>query len=542
MRSIRRQLTVRLLVGTLAVALGAELGLFLYLRDELAEQLDVALLAKARALGSMVQVSPDGTLDFELSERAMPEFAQAEHPEYFQVWRADGSVFQRSESLAGGDLPLPPPEPGGHRKRFFDMPAADGRVVRAVATRVRPTPDADAWVPDTPAAAIAPPASPAGAEPPPLTIMLAMDREELDETVAHMGWGLLAIAGGIAGGVTLVVTAVVRRGLAPLRELGEAAARIDSETLAYRFRTDDVPEELKPICLRLNDLLARMEETLVRARRFTADVAHELRTPLAELRLLAEVVLKWPMADAEASARNYGDVLAIARRMEGVVASLLSLVRCQSVDASCNLVTLDLRDVVADAWRGHSSEAGRRALTVDVDVPDGLAVRGDRGMLGSMFGNLFGNAVAYAPAGGRVTCVARAERAPADESRVVLTLENDNPGLGEDDLAHLWEPFWRKDAARSDAEHCGLGLALVKAYVRAMSIGLAVELTRSKKFRITVSFPDTRDDPAARRTTTELSRQDGTGAAAQATLLASASGRAAEPAAVASASGPAARV
>ena len=56
-----------------------------------------------------------------------------------------------------------------------------------------------------------------------------------------------------------------------------------------------------------------------------------------------------------------------------------------------------------------------------------------------MLGNLFGNAVAYAPAGGRVTCVARAERAPADERRIVLALENDNPGLGEDDIATLAE-------------------------------------------------------------------------------------------------------
>jgi signal transduction histidine kinase len=495
MTSIRRQLTVRLLVGTLAVVIGAELAVFLYLRGELVEQFDAALLAKARAFGSLIQVDPDGTLDLELSERAMPEYARANAPEYFQVWHADGGVFQRSRSLGGGDLPLQPLAEG-KRKRFFDMPGPDGRTLRAVVTRVRPAPDTDERG-GAAAPAVAGGPSRADADgppppPPPLTVMLAAGRTELDETVAHVMWALLAMAGGLAAAVAAVVTSVVRGGLAPLRELGDAAATIDSETLAYRFNPGDVAAELKPICLRLNDLLARMEETLARERRFTADVAHELRTPVAELRLLAEVALKWPTADPDALARNYADVLEIARRMEAVVASLLTLVRCQSAGPAAALEPLDLRGLAAEAWRGHLPIARQREMRVDVDVPDRLTVRGDRAMLVSLLGNLFGNAVAHAPAGGQVSCTARAGGGHDARPSVLLVLENDNPGLRPEDLEHVWEPFWRKDAARSDGQRCGLGLALVKAYAKALMIGLHVELTSSQRFRVTVLFPDAR--------------------------------------------------
>lgn len=493
MTSIRRQLTVRLLIGTLAVVIGAAFGVFLYLRSELVEQFDAALLAKARAFGSLIQVDADGALDLELSDRAMPEYARAHASEYFQVWHADGGVFQRSKSLGGGDLPLQPLGEG-KRKRFFDMTDPDRRTLRAVVTRVRAAPDTDegggAAAPVAPAAAGSPSRADA-AGPPPLTVMLAVGRTELDETVAHVMWALLAMAGGLATAVAAVVTSVVRGGLAPLRELGDAAATIDSETLAYRFNANDIAAELKPICQRLNDLLARMEETLARERRFTADVAHELRTPVAELRLLAEVALKWPTADPDALALNYADVLEIARRMEAVVASLLSLVRCQSAGLATALEPLDLRSVASEAWRGHLPIARQRELRVDADVPDELTVRGDRAMLVSMLGNLFGNAVAHAPAGGQVSCTARHDARRA----VLLLLENDNPGLRPEDLEHVWEPFWRKDAARSDGQRCGLGLALVKAYAKAMSIGLHVELTSSQRFRVTVRFPDARFDP-----------------------------------------------
>lgn len=475
MTSIRRRLTVRVIVGVLSIATAACAGVVAYLWSEMREQFDLALLAKARAFGSLIQVDADGRYQLELHERSMPEFARANRPEYFQVWHPDGSVLERSKSLAGGNLPAEPLA-AGTRKRFVDFIGPDGRDLRAIVTRIVPAPDLDDGFAPAPAAADK-------AAPRP-TVMVAIERAELDSTLAHVLWALVGAALAMSVGVAAVVASVVRAGLAPLRAMGEAAASIDSQTLDYRFAAAGLPEELRPISLRFNDLLERVQEVVARERRFTADVAHELRTPVAELRLLAEVGLKWPTLEADVARQSLQDTLDIAHRMESVVTSLLLLVRCQSAGLQLTTEAVDLKAALAEAWRGHLAEARDRGLEVEQDLPEGTTVMADRSMLVSMLANLCSNAAAHAPVQTAVMCAARR----AGDS-VHLRIENANPGLVAADLPCLWEPFWRKQASRTDSQHCGLGLSLVRAYARAMAVGLYLELVGSDSVRMTVLLP-----------------------------------------------------
>jgi two-component system sensor histidine kinase QseC len=160
----------------------------------------------------------------------------------------------------------------------------------------------------------------------PVRLVVASDRAHLDEGLWRFPGWLLA-GGGLLAGLTLwLVPGVLWHGLRPLERLGEQAGRIDSSALGEgaRFPVDGLPVELQSIARRLNDLLGRLGESLARERRFSANLAHELRTPLAELRSLAECAIKWP--DARDSAMDH-EVLAIARHMETLATHLLTLAR-----------------------------------------------------------------------------------------------------------------------------------------------------------------------------------------------------------------------
>src|SRR5207302_2044109 len=134
---------------------------------------------------------------------------------------------------------------------------------------------------------------------------------------------------GMAGGTAAIVALAVRRSLRTLSRVADEAARRDGPPAKNVFPLVGLPVELVPICIRLNELVARLDDSVQRERRFTANVAHELRTPIAELKSLSEVALKWPQ-DPSVAADNFRDTLEIALQMERIVATLLSLTRSEA--------------------------------------------------------------------------------------------------------------------------------------------------------------------------------------------------------------------
>jgi two-component system sensor histidine kinase QseC len=307
--------------------------------------------------------------------------------------------------------------------------------------------------------------------------MLARDRRDLDASLARISGALAGAGLLLLLAAALVVTASLRRGLQPLAALADRASRIDAGSLGSRFPEAGLPDELRGISRRLNDLLGRLGASFQRERRFSADVAHELRTPIAELRALAEVALRAPQGH-EPEAGSYRDVLDVAVQMERVVGNLLALARCDAGRQDVKLETLDLGAVARDAWRPFQAGASARGLTVSFDLPPAV-VDGDRALLGAIFTNLYSNAVDHAPAGGALDCALHLSPGGAE-----LAVENTCAGVTGEDLPHLFEPFWRKDAARSDREHSGLGLALVAAYAKLIGAKVEATLPSPDRFRI----------------------------------------------------------
>ena len=455
MISIRRQLTRRLLgttLGLLGVGLAALLGVACY---AIVHQYDVALRTKALAI-STVAVVTDDTVRVEFTNRFLQGFDDKRPRDFFQLWLPDGRVLAGSESL--GKSSLPREADLTDKPRYFLCTLPNGRPGRGLAYLFKPKQ----------ARGVNRPVE--------VELVVATDREDLDETLLQ----LLGLGAGCAvlllGATLWVVPRVLRRGLQPLDRLGEQAARIDAGTLAARFPVAELPEELHPIGRRLNDLLARLEQSFERERRFSADLAHELRTPIAELRSLAECALKWPESR---DAATDGEVLAIARHMQALTTSMLALARGERGQLAGPAEPVAAAALVQDTWRAFAARAEERRLRVEFALaPD--AVTADPVLLRSVLANLFDNAVDYTPESGiiRVTFEGGA-----------FSVGNPAGNLELADVAKLFDPFWRKEAARSGGQHVGLGLSLSRTFAQAMGWTLAATLDEQRRLVLRLSSP-----------------------------------------------------
>jgi len=476
-KSIRRIVEVRLLAWLAALVVGVGCALFAVLARVLEAQFDATLEGKARQLAFQIKQEPDGTIEAEFAPAPTAEF-EAGHPdpEYFQVWAQDGTTMARSPSLGGADLPRPAAAaaPG---TTFLDMGLPGGRGGRMIALGFVPAVEA------------ADPGQPQPARPPPAPVLLAVARDRRSLDVASAG--VAAALGGmgllLGLGVVAAVRRVLGRGLQPLARVAEQAAAIDAGTLDARFPENGMPEDVRVISWRLNELLDRLQATFQRERRFTSDVAHELRTPISELRTAAEVALRYPDEGVRCG-HDYREILDIATRMERIVANLLALALAEAGHQEVVAEPVDLAVAVSEAWRPFAAEARRRGLRATFETAP-LVARGDPALLASILRNLFSNAVAYTPAGGEIVCTAGRE---GGRARVAVTNTTDK--LEPADVSHVFEPFWRKDGARGDREHAGLGLALVAAFARLLDIAVDARLSAPGRFTMTLSFsPDSPD-------------------------------------------------
>ncbi|HSZ54521.1 MAG TPA: ATP-binding protein [Tepidisphaeraceae bacterium] len=466
MKSIQNQLTVRLLVVALLLTLGAGSFVYTYARLRFTHEFDEELGTKAKALSSMMLRQPDGRLEFDFSPLAMPEFGRHS---YFEIWRDDGRVVSRSPSLKGADLVAGAPASMG----LFDFALPDGRAGRAVAIRFIPRPDEA----DGP-----PPHGTPNPSSHTLTLLCAQSHRDLDRVLGVLLTSLVLTATLVCVVVAIAVMLTVKRSMIPLRRLIAEVDGIGATSLGHRFAADDLPTELRPIAQRLNGLLDRLEEAFGRERRFTADVAHELRTPIAELRSTVEVAMKWPGQSDES--QNFRDILEIATQMETLVNALLAIARCESGIQPVRLGSVDLSESLHDVWRLYERTADARGLSMTWDVAPGVLVKSDRSLLLPLLANLLDNAATYTPINGRMACSLRTAGAEAE-----LSISNTNQTLAPEDIRHLFEPFWRKDPARSGGTHCGLGLSLVAAYAVAIGASVRASLDGRQIFTVVTTFP-----------------------------------------------------
>lgn len=460
MTTIRQQLTRHLLLAVGLLIAAGGLAVYLCARGALRAQFDATLRARAQSIIALTEVKknrvvvdfPDGqTTGFETGGLG-----------FFELWQTDGSSVERSPSLRDSHLPLrhgtlEAPE-------FWDVLLPGGQAGRAIGVKFRP-PESD----DARAEAI---------------LVVAAPRRELDRTLATLGLILGASGLLLLGGTAWVVPRVLRRGLQPLQRLADEAARIDAATLSARFPTADLPGELAPITARLNELLARLEESFERGRRFSSDVAHEFRTPIAELRSLAELAIKLP--DARSAAADQ-EVLSIALHLESILTRLLALARGERGELAAHRERVDVRHLVEGVCRRFQDKAAGRRLVLNCRLPVNAIAETDAVLLRSILTNLLDNAVEYSPRDHAIDVEVNTAH-----GQLTLRVVNDVEHLDERDLPRLFERFWRKDAARASNGHTGLGLPLARAFARALGCELTASFAAPARLALTLA-------PAARQ-------------------------------------------
>ena len=286
----------------------------------------------------------------------------------------------------------------------------------------------------------------------------------------------------MAAALPLLVLAIgwaVRRGTAPLRDFGRALARRNPQALDP-IRPDRTPLEMRSMLDALNRLFERIRTVMDAERRFTADAAHELRTPIAAVKAQAQVAMAEP--DDERRRHALRGVLEGCDRAARLVDQLLLLSRLDAgalTDRAPVDVSALAKRVVAEA---APRSIGKRQR-LELDAPSPCVVGGNEPLLESMVRNLVDNAIGYSPPQARIS-VSVCRR----EGHAVLRVEDGGPGIGDDDLHRLGERFFRPQGARPGGS--GLGWSIVRRIAAAHDAD--IEVGRSPALgglRVVVSWP-----------------------------------------------------
>ncbi len=315
-------------------------------------------------------------------------------------------------------------------------------------------------------------------------LAVARSTDELDDTISSIGWSL-AVACTLATLCSAVLIAwLLHRGLRPVHTIAAQIAGVGSTNLQERIGTETVPRELLPIVDRLNKLLQRVEAAVIREKALTADMAHELRTPLAGLRTAAEVALTRPRSPDEYQ-RTLQQLLAISVQMQEMVENLLTLARLEAGAWAQAAEPCRLDRLLDQQLNRCSARIISRHLTFDKSDVSPVAVVAPPELLLMVIRNVLDNAVSYVNEKGtiRVTLESR-------DNAVKLTVANTGSAVSAQQAGEVFERFWRGDMSRTDqGRHSGLGLSIVRNVMRQIGGSVAVESSVGGWFTATLNFP-----------------------------------------------------
>jgi two-component system OmpR family sensor kinase len=278
----------------------------------------------------------------------------------------------------------------------------------------------------------------------------------------------------------VLIWLVVGEGLRPLVVMAAALRRRAPASLEP-LPDERVPVELAPMTKELNALLARLRDALETQRRFTADAAHELRSPLTALQMQLDLVER--AGGASQSRAAIEGLRAAVRRASRLVDQLLTLARVEPGTASEPFSTVDLAAVAATVAADSEPLAEAKQVELRLGEVTPAAIRGQPAALHALVRNLVDNAVRYTPAGGRVSISVRRSGGEA-----VLQVSDTGPGIPPEDRARVFDRFYRVPGATADGS--GLGLSIVRQI--AESHGARVSLADAAEaggLRATVRFP-----------------------------------------------------
>lgn len=295
----------------------------------------------------------------------------------------------------------------------------------------------------------------------PLRVILLLDSTphmHFFSAVQRWFWMALVLSALFSAGLGWLVA---RRGLLPLRQVTAVAASISAASLQERIPLAAVPLELQQLAASFNAMLARLDDAFMRLSNFSADIAHELRTPLCNLMTQTEVVLAQPR-DSEAYQETLYANLDDCKRMARMIDDMLFLAKADNglIVPEQQPVALDVEvEKLFEYYRLLADERG-----ISLQLHGHAVVRGDVLMLHRALSNLLSNALRYTPAGASIQV-----ELEQNANGSALRLSNPGPTIAGEHLERLFDRFYRADPARREGSphNAGLGLAITRSIIHA---------------------------------------------------------------------------
>lgn len=271
----------------------------------------------------------------------------------------------------------------------------------------------------------------------------------------------------------------VRRGHAPLHNIVTQIHRISANELNTRLSPETVPRELTDLANSFNDMLARMEEAFQRLSNFSADIAHELRTPVTSLLTQTQVALSQSRSNDEYREILYSNIEEY-ERMAQMIGDMLFLAKADNGQYQLNRTDVDLAKEVQDLFEYYEAWAEERGVTLALH--GNVTMLADRLMLQRVLSNLLSNAIRHTPSGN--TMHVRLEQRPGQT--IFISVENPGPVIPAEHIPRLFNRFHRVDASRHRSdEGAGLGLAIAKSIIDIHGGTIEVESTeKCTQFRV----------------------------------------------------------
>jgi two-component system, OmpR family, heavy metal sensor histidine kinase CusS len=441
----------------------ATASLYLVLLTELEKSTDLFLADKLHVLRTMLRERPD---DWDgLREEVELESAARRYQQFYirLLDERNTPLLITPGMVERLDLRQFPSQTQGHADRGIPMPGRHGQPFR-VATA----------------------AAPVGFRPSKVyTIQIAIDVSQEEELLARYRFWVWGILLGTCAIFPWVGYQIARHAIGPVEEMAATARRISSTNLRERILPEGYPSELASLAATFNKMLDRLEESFERISQFSADIAHDLRTPVNNIRGEAEVAL----ARAR-SVDEYRDVLESsleeAVRLSNLIGDLLFLARTESPLTHLHRERVDLVELLGGVREYYEASAADSGISLTTAAgAETVIAEVDRTLVQRAVGNLVSNAVAHTPPGGSVVLATKVEAA-------ALRIEVTDTGVGipPEALPRVFDRFFRVDPSRSQASGgTGLGLAIVQGIMLLHGGKAEISSQPGQGTRVTLRLP-----------------------------------------------------
>jgi two-component system heavy metal sensor histidine kinase CusS len=312
------------------------------------------------------------------------------------------------------------------------------------------------------------------------TLQLAQDRSSDEQVERNFALLFMAVLFGGVVASALIAIVVTRRGLRPLRKMTESLGRIGPDQLKERIGSTGWPRELQPLAIAFDEMLKRLDDSFTRLSQFSADLAHELRTPIANMLGEAQVALT-----RDRSAAEYRETLestvAECERLSRIVDNLLFVAR---VDAACEPIArkqFDARAAVEKIAEFYQTAADDRHVTITCSGNGQICA--DPDLFERAVGNLVDNALRFTAEHGSIRVAVSKHN-----SDFQVTVNDNGSGIAAEHLPRVFDRFYRAESSRG-SDGAGLGLALVKSIMELHGGSATIESNHGRCTTVKLTFP-----------------------------------------------------